>query len=295
MDGFSGGTRCFVPDWLQNHPELEARGIKLVDTVKPDVAWRNGVQIPPYVVKALDPAGQEAEIYERLRELSPGGRNHTLPGCDVIRSERPFLIIPAIGEFMVSFDDWDLGTLLRCYYQLLEGVEYLHELHIAHLDFVTDNLLLASHWAVEYHKNLPFEMGKIYIMDFGESQQYELGPGRQPAIKLPPSHITPPNGMTHFDPYSWDVLCVGHAFQWISAWVHEDRPQPWIVRRLGLWLVGNERGCTSVCHCRPSARRARQVMSVIIWAVGVLESFERAMRTVRGMFSPFAQTSRAQD
>ncbi|KAI0751756.1 hypothetical protein C8Q80DRAFT_1159182 [Daedaleopsis nitida] len=284
-----------VPDWVKDHPEVQARGIQLEDTLKPKVVWRTGVQMPPYVVKAVNPAGQEANIYERLRGLSPASPNHTLPGCDVIRSEPPILIMPAVGEFLLDFTMWDLHTLLRCYYQILEGVEFLHDLKIAHLDFVTDNLLLAPQWAVECHKNVPLELGKVYIMDFGESQQYELGPGRQPAIKLPPSHITPPNDMTHFDPYSWDMLCVGHAFQWISEWVHRRRPEPWIVRRLGSWLVGNERGCTSVCHCRPSARRARQVMSVILWALRASDSIGRAMRTMRGMFSQSARTSRAQD
>ncbi|KAI0751751.1 hypothetical protein C8Q80DRAFT_595690 [Daedaleopsis nitida] len=284
-----------IPDWVKNHPEVKARGLDLQDALKPGVTWRTGDQIPPYVVKALNPAGQEADIYERLRSLDPTCLSHTLPGCDVYdtHSERPILIMPVISEFMANFPAWDLVKLLDCYHQILEGVEFLHDMKIAHLDFVTDNLLLARKHDVEFHRGLPIEVGKVYIMDFGESQQYKLGPGQQPAIKLPPSHIAAPSGMTHFDPYSWDVLCVGHAFQWISSWVYEDRPEPWIVRRLGLWLVGNERGCTSVCHCRPSARRARQVVSVIVWALGVSQSVRRAMRTVRGMF--FARTSRAQD
>ncbi|KAI0751755.1 hypothetical protein C8Q80DRAFT_1159179 [Daedaleopsis nitida] len=284
-----------IPVWVKEHPAIKARGIDLTMVLKPGVAWQNISLSARYVVKALNSAGQEAVIYERLRGMNSASPNHTLPGAEVIHGERPLLILPAVGEFMPSFSTWDLLTLLRCYHQILEGVEFLHDQRIAHLDFCTDNLLLSDVEEVEAHPTLPLEAHKIYIMDFGESQQFELAPGRQPAIKLPPSHITPPNDMTHFDPYSWDMLCVGHAFQWISEWVHRRRPEPWIVRRLGLWLVGNERGCTSVCHCRPSARRARQVMSVMLWALRVSDSIGRAMRTVQGMFSQSARISRAQD
>ncbi|KAI0751749.1 hypothetical protein C8Q80DRAFT_1098996 [Daedaleopsis nitida] len=280
---FRGVQPLYVPEWVKTHPEIQARGIALEVVLKPNVAWRDLAQYSPRVVKALKPNSQEGKIYERLRSLSPASPNHTLPGSEVIHGERPLLILPAVSEFIAAFSDWDLTTLLRCYLQILEGVEFLHEQKIAHLDFVTDNLLLMNERSVRAHPNLPLELDKIYIMDFGESQQFELGPGRQPAIKLPPSHIAPPNGMTHFDPYSWDVLCVGHSFRWISKWVHTERPEPWFVRQLGQWLIGNERGCMTACHCRPTARRARWILSVIVWAVGVSEAFGRALGTIRGL------------
>ena len=46
-----------------------------------------------------------------------------------------------------------------------------------------------------------------------------------------------------------------------------EADRPWIPRRYAQWLVGNERGCTSVCHCRPTARRARQALTVLRWLV----------------------------
>ena len=33
------------------------------------------------------------------------------------------------------------------------------------------------------------------------------------------------------------------------------------------WLVGEERGCLEVCHCRPSALQARRVLALIHWVV----------------------------
>ena len=85
-------------------------------------------------------------------------------------------------------------------------------------DCVTDNFMYAHDWDVANHQgsDMPVEAGKVYIMDFGQSRQFELGPGRQPAIELPASRIDAPLGMTHFDPFSWDMLSVGHSFEWIS-------------------------------------------------------------------------------
>ncbi|KAI0751750.1 hypothetical protein C8Q80DRAFT_1159161 [Daedaleopsis nitida] len=76
----------------------------------------------------------------------------------------------AICPFQVVFPKWSLGTLLRCFLQILEGVEFLHDMKIAHLDFVPDNLLLATQWDVDTHPGVPIEAGKVYIIDIGESQ-----------------------------------------------------------------------------------------------------------------------------
>ena len=57
------------------------------------------------------------------------------------------------------------------------------------------------------------EAGKIYLIDFQTSRQFELPPGRQPAILLPETQVTPPGGIKHFDPYSWDVYCLSDVFR----------------------------------------------------------------------------------
>ena len=51
------------------------------------------------------------------------------------------------------------------------------------------------------------------MIDFGTSRQLTLGPGVHNAITLPPTQIPPPNGLKHFDPYSWDVYCLGYVFE----------------------------------------------------------------------------------
>ena len=57
------------------------------------------------------------------------------------------------------------------------------------------------------------DAGKIYLIDFQMSRQLKLPPGRQPAILLPETQVPPPGDLKHFDPYSWDVYCLGHVFE----------------------------------------------------------------------------------
>ena len=51
---------------------------------------------------------------------------------------------------------------------------------------------------------------KLYIIDFDRSRKLQLKPGVQGAIALPETVCRPPPGITHLDPYSWDMYCAGH-------------------------------------------------------------------------------------
>ena len=101
----------------------------------------------------------------------------------------------------------------------------MHDRHIAHFvriyvflpvsiaahgvvqDLRPDNLLYARRRDVEYHKEI--ELGKLYIIDFSESRQLSLGPGRQLPVDLPQSIIPKPLDMQRLDPYAFDVYCLG--------------------------------------------------------------------------------------
>lgn len=56
---------------------------------------------------------------------------------------------------------------------------------------------------------------RLYIIDFGQSRQFALGPGIQPAITLPETQVTPPKNLLHFDPYSWDMYCAGITMEYL--------------------------------------------------------------------------------
>lgn len=108
---------------------------------------------------------------------------------------------------------------------LLQGVEFLHSHQIAHLvslsadlwritrmpctqDVCTENIMRSSDR--DKVNDRRFEAGKVYIIDFHTSRQLCLPPGKQPAILLPPSQVKKPQGITHLDPYSWDIYCLGN-------------------------------------------------------------------------------------
>ena len=59
--------------------------------------------------------------------------------------------------------------------------------------------------------------GRLYIIDFDRSRKLELGPGRQHAIELPSTQYEPPLQMKAFDPYSWDVYCMGKLFERLTT------------------------------------------------------------------------------
>lgn len=170
-------------------------------------------------------------------------------------------------------------------------------------DLRFDNLLLTTRWDVEYHKGL--ELDKVYIIDFSESWRLRLGPGQQPPIDLPQSIIPKPHNMQRFDPYSFDVYCLGRVLEstlivrlahtipprdrsliTITQLAYRSRPKSWLLQRYVQWLVGAERGCTGVCRCRPTAQRARQVIVVLQWAIRGWTLLESAVHFVRSVLSP---------
>ncbi|TBU36440.1 hypothetical protein BD309DRAFT_823530, partial [Dichomitus squalens] len=103
---------------------------------------------------------------------------------------------------------------------------------------------------------------KLYIIDFDRSRKLNLKPGVQGAVALPETVCCHPNGITHLDPYSWDIYCAGTLFLEYLETIVGDKPLPRIVDRFAQWLIGDERGCSGVCRCRPTAHRARQVLTI---------------------------------
>ncbi len=94
-------------------------------------------------------------------------------------------------------------------------------------DICAKNMLVARPKDV---KDFPYlEADKIYLIDFGSSQQYKLGPGRQPAVKLGPAAYHPPSDMDTFDPYSFDVYCAGLLFRMLAGVSSSGAPSEWVL------------------------------------------------------------------
>ncbi len=168
--GRSGGTPQTTSNQGRSAPEgsrvrafVQARGYKLSSgDVQSTVikATKHG-----HVV-ALKPlfgpgAKNELEILEYLQIDSP--QNHTIQLYDVIRSN-------SLGDILVMPWKTPLDACLKMtpmvaeslQYQLLEGVWFLHEHGIAHLDLKPDNLLIR-------YMHVSSSLPRLSIIDYGVS------------------------------------------------------------------------------------------------------------------------------
>ncbi|KAI0323180.1 hypothetical protein GY45DRAFT_1439663 [Cubamyces sp. BRFM 1775] len=142
---------------------------------------------PRYAVKILDSDNEEADICERLnRESDP--RNHTVP-CEIIGPD-------AEGR------------------SILEGVEFMHSLKIAHLDISFDNIIWATEREAKVYSDVSAD--RLYVIDFHTSRQLASGLGYQQSIALPRAQIRHPLKMETLDPYSWDVYCLGKVLELLA-------------------------------------------------------------------------------
>ena len=76
----------------------------------------------------------------------------------------------------------------------------------------SDNILVQGD-SMFYRRHEGIQEGQVFIIDFEYSRVLDYGPGRQPAVELPYTQwARPREGITHLDPYAWDVFCLGVAF-----------------------------------------------------------------------------------
>ncbi|KAH9886276.1 hypothetical protein C8Q73DRAFT_658744 [Cubamyces lactineus] len=267
-----------VPDRLLHHPEMERRGIKLVGAMNPGVVFRSvPTEHPQFVVKVLNLDTEELPIYERLLRKSNSPRNHTIP-CEIYREGHPLLIMPYLMplDVFISGQCPTLRRLLHVFQDLAEGVEFLHQQHIAHLDICHNNIVTAMSEHVSAHPSSGLVSGRTYIIDFNTSKQLALGPGYQHAIALPPTQLPPPNDLKHFDPYSWDIYCLGQVYERALRKFSQRRQySPWVARWCVRWLIGEERGCRTVCRCRPTAQTVRGALSILRLVAPPIEFCEK--------------------
>ncbi|KAI1789919.1 hypothetical protein LXA43DRAFT_1150603 [Ganoderma leucocontextum] len=292
-----------VPSWLADDPELRRRGITLVECLRPPTVFcTSWFSTPQHVVKIVDSDpdavkdSEEVAICEYLQPqtLASEPDNHTIP-CDVVRSSsektKAVLVMPYLPSMKAPSPTVDssrrwLDAFLDAACQLLEGVDYLHRKRVAHMDICPGNLLAAP--PREAGCDARVTAGKVYIIDFDRSRRLAHGPGTQGPVRLPPTQYAPPPGVTHLDPYAWDVYCVGRVLETFC----KGRPAygaPWVAERLALWLTGkgDERGCTGVpCRCRPTARRALQAVSILRWCVYAADLCGGAFGFVKDLLVP---------
>ncbi|EIW56498.1 uncharacterized protein TRAVEDRAFT_49324 [Trametes versicolor FP-101664 SS1] len=276
-----------VPERLLRHPELLQRGITPCAPLhKIGVVYRTDDLAggPVHVIKILDPSTEEVAIHERLLREIKRPNNYTIPS-ELTATGHPLLIMPMLGDVIFMREEvWCPRILLDIIFQLVEGADFLHSLHIVHMDMCPDNVLGASSRHAATYEGIVAH--RLYIIDFNTSRQFALGPGIQGAITLPEAQVDPPNGLQHFDPYSWDVYCAGRTLERLvqQRFTRVPKPPHWVAQKYIQWLIGDERGCYGVCHCRPTARAALKVVLVLRWAVDAPKGYEWVFDTLSGLW-----------
>ncbi|KAI0331352.1 hypothetical protein GY45DRAFT_1322376 [Cubamyces sp. BRFM 1775] len=294
-----------VPARLKSHPEIIRRGFEPLIPIKIGVVYVTlASKGPEYFIKILDTDTEEATIFQQLSRLVDP-RNPTIPG-ELTSPEvgHPLLITPGMASLtaIISLKK-TLPRTLSIFLQLMEGIEFMHSLRIAHMDICPGNLV-ASVVHMSQLDDPNVEPDKVYFIDFGSSLQLPLGPGSQHAITLPPSQFGLAYDITRFDPYSWDVYCAAltmekalevRPFEYrcvysqllvMSRKTCYGNDSPLIARLYAGWVKGKERGCSTVCRCRPTARRARQLLTGILWGVRVWERFKNALCSLKELLLP---------
>ncbi|KAI0331350.1 hypothetical protein GY45DRAFT_1433939 [Cubamyces sp. BRFM 1775] len=265
-----------VPARLKSHPEIIRRGFEPLIPIKIGVVYVTLAEKgPEYFIKILDTDTEEATIFQQLSRLVDH-RNHIIPG-ELTSPElgHPLLITPSLATLTAFIRmKKTLPRTLSTFLQLMEGIEFMHSLQIAHMDICPGNLVASDVHMSRIYPNV--EPDKVYFIDFGSSLQLPLGPGSQHAITLPPSQFGLAYDITRFDPYSWDVYCAAVAMEQALETCYGN-DSPLIARLYADWVKGKERGCATVCHCRPTARRARQLLTGLLWGVRVWERVKNAL------------------
>ncbi|KAL1741141.1 hypothetical protein HDZ31DRAFT_67217 [Schizophyllum fasciatum] len=182
-----------------------------------------------FVVKAVSD-GQNAKGLNELRileflareDVRGDSRNHTVPVVEFIRYEQyVFAIFPRWSGFPES-DIKTPRTAIECCSQITEGIAFLHEKRIGHLDISIENFVI-NFFGISLPplapvvEHLPIRYG---IIDFGESVFFDaaseqLAPDA-PKLLAPPRDYCPRptsapevGSQQPFDPFAADVYQTG--------------------------------------------------------------------------------------
>ncbi|KAI0337427.1 hypothetical protein BDW22DRAFT_1364050 [Trametopsis cervina] len=152
-------------------------------------------------------------VLRRLLAIS-SSRNHTIPAEIIPCSETSIIVMPCLREAIVM--SWDsLDTLTDVIWQVLQGLEFMHENGIAHFDVHIDNLVVCCKPSLPTSL-FPVDESKCYFIDFGSSK--ELPPpqrGGHGDIYIPflpyGGHYDPPEGRERVNPYAYDIYSTGQT------------------------------------------------------------------------------------
>jgi serine/threonine protein kinase len=156
------------------------------------------------IVKRVE---QEEESIHRFLADIKDAKNHTMPLLEVICTSRDtFLIMPVAIRISI------VGSVTFTHehaFQLLDGVGFMHQNYVAHLDLKPDNLLLSSDGV------------RLFIIDFGLAcrladykEELEGFRGTQPWVA--PEVGEEDKAVQRFNPFAADLWATGRIIGYFS-------------------------------------------------------------------------------
>lgn len=213
---------------------------------------------PDLVVKSLDNSSPELTVLRTLL-ARPAPGNRTVPTELIACDATTLAIMPALNR-TTGYAIWpDLDRILQFAHDLLQGIDFMHSLGIAHCDVHPDNVVQAVPTA-EYGPSV--EAGRIYIIDFGISR-FVPAKAALSAVEATEmqGHYTPPEGRDAAEPFSYDVYCVGSA---IKAVCRDTAHNLSRANRVPLSLWAFTKALTAANPARrPSIRHARKIFALL--------------------------------
>ncbi|KAI0093347.1 hypothetical protein BDY19DRAFT_421794 [Irpex rosettiformis] len=166
--------------------------------------------------------------------------------------------------------------------QYLEGLRFMHQLGIAHLDLHAENLLYAKR---PHGATGPFTIQekRAYIIDFGLSKQFSPISGLTNGTTVVPfekdvGHYPPPEGIEAVNPYAYDIYCMGWVVRFFCSnitWNSVHIPPP-IRATPAIWALcdtlasDDPKGRPSAGHAQALVRLLRIWVRMTRWLYWVL-------------------------
>ncbi|KAJ7479073.1 kinase-like domain-containing protein [Mycena latifolia] len=213
-------------------PQLRRTGRDIWDYPTPFVQLAVDSRGREVIIKAVPPLSPEARITQYLtspsRRVSPG--NHTIPVVSILRHPCvTFLVQARWGNLyypdVPTVAHWATVVL----YQLLEGLTFMHDLCIAHMDIHPGNILCNFHDFRSLSTPCPvFEDFKrhpsfrLAFIDFGasipSSEALTFRSVRLMQNAGPPPEFRAPelDQGNPFDPFPVDVFSLGRVFSHLN-------------------------------------------------------------------------------
>ncbi|TFY71459.1 hypothetical protein EVG20_g1535 [Dentipellis fragilis] len=167
-------------------------------------------------------------------------RNHAIPLLDLIRApDHSFMVFPFCRNLISHMPPFNtIGEVFDMVEQALEGLEYLHELKIAHRDFSIANIMMDAdrifprgfHMDDNYRDAHGRELSGLhsrtrvggvnyYIIDFGESMKFGSADSvlidvRSKAGIHAPETLGP--GRPPYDPFKADIYTMGYSLKYLT-------------------------------------------------------------------------------